>query len=433
MSDEYHAKLSPSGADGWVTCPGKITMEDSLPKSSSTYADEGTAAHTVAAWCLDEGTDAGAYAGRRVPIRPGVTVEVDDDMVEYVQQYVDSIRDFAGLNEISGQMEHELLVEVDVPIGHITGEEGATGRSDAIILTTDGELQVHDLKYGRGELVSPQENLQGLLYALGALEYAEVMGYSPLAVRIVIHQVRKVEAPQEWTLTIKELNEEWRPLFEKAARLAWLAWGFRDNWLGKEDQDQYLVPSEKGCRWCLAKATCPKARELVAKTVFSMSPATPEDFEDLTTLTPASTDGADPDWLSSSLKAVDYIEAWCTAVRAEVERRLLAGEPVPDFKLVGGRKGPRSWTDAEAAEELLKSKLRLKVDEMYTKKVITPTAAEKLLKGTPKRWEKVIPLVIQRDGKPSVAPASDPRPALDIKPIEDEFEDQSGITEDDLI
>ena len=49
---------------------------------------------------------------------------------------------------------------------------------------------------------------------------------------------------------------------------------------------------------------------------------------------------------------------------------------------------------------------------MYDMKLISPTKAEKLLKPTPKRWEKVNAFVTRADGKPSVAPATDPRPSL---------------------
>jgi len=49
---------------------------------------------------------------------------------------------------------------------------------------------------------------------------------------------------------------------------------------------------------------------------------------------------------------------------------------------------------------------------MYNKKLISPTQAEKLLKPTPRRWAKVIDQITQNDGKPSVAPESDKRPAL---------------------
>ena len=123
--------------------------------------------------------------------------------------------------------------------------------------------------------------------------------------------------------------------------------------------------------------------------------------------------------------AVDIIEDWCKAVRAEVERRLLHGTPVPGFKLVQGRKGSRVWANADEAEALLKA-LKLKQDEMYERKLISPTTAAKVLKEAPKKWERVEALITQSEGKPSVAPESDKRPALVLTPVVDEFEDLTG-------
>lgn len=71
---------------------------------------------------------------------------------------------------------------------------------------------------------------------------------------------------------------------------------------------------------------------------------------------------------------------------------------------------------------MLKS-MRLKQEEMYDFSLISPTTAEKVLKGTPKRWKRIEPLITRSPGKPSVADASDKRPALDIKPTADDFEE----------
>lgn len=435
-ADEYHAKWSPSGAAGWSTCVGKIAMEDGLDDQPSRYADEGTAAHTVATWCFEQTTDAAAFAGRYVPIRPGVTVEVDDEMVEYVQAYVDAIRQYAGEKPGSPfDFDHELNVEQDVPIDHITGEQDATGRADAWILTADGEeLQVHDLKYGRGEPVSAEGNLQLLMYASGALRVAELVGYEPQRVRMVIHQVR-TSGPDEWVIPVSELQEGISYL-RYAAEQSRDAYDCRATWIGTPGEADYLSPSEKGCRWCKAKATCSALRDVVVQTVFQSSPATPDEFDDLTADTPAVVpqQSAPSAWLAASMKKVGMVEDWCKAVRAETERRLLAGEKVPGYKLVQGRKPVRKWADAEQAEQAMKS-MRLKADEMYTKKVITPTVAEKVLAPTPRRWKKLEALIVQGEPPLSVAPQDDRRQAVEVKPVIEEFDDLTteAPNVDDLI
>jgi hypothetical protein len=51
-----HAIFSPSGFKALMLCPAKPAMERGLPDASSDYADEGTAAHFLAAYCLERGT-----------------------------------------------------------------------------------------------------------------------------------------------------------------------------------------------------------------------------------------------------------------------------------------------------------------------------------------------------------------------------------------
>ena len=54
---------------------------------------------------------------------------------------------------------------------------------------------------------------------------------------------------------------------------------------------------------------------------------------------------------------------------------------------------------------------------MYDLKLISPTKAEKLLAGNPRRWAKLEKLITRSDGKPSVAPATDRRPTKAVANI----------------
>jgi hypothetical protein len=64
---------------------------------------------------------------------------------------------------------------------------------------------------------------------------------------------------------------------------------------------------------------------------------------------------------------------------------------------------------------------------MYDYAVISPTSAEKLAKAEvigPRQWPQAWPaLITQAEGKPSVAPESDKRPALVMSAVDEEFED----------
>ena len=138
---------------------------------------------------------------------------------------------------------------------------------------------------------------------------------------------------------------------------------------------------------------------------------------------------ADMEWLASLMPHLDLIEDWVRAVRGRVFAELSQGNDVPGFKLVEGRRGARKWLDENAAETVLKS-MRLKTEDMYNFKVISPTDAEKLLaKTSPVRWKKLEKLVTRADGKPSVAPVADPRPAIKVEDALEAFSDLGGSDE----
>lgn len=178
-----HHRYSASGVSGWMTCAGKLVMEQDIPESYSRFADEGSAAHFLAAECLLNNRSPESYhhfgivcwekAGDRDgqcfygnPLPEGATErstwKVDQAMVDHITKYVDYIRKLA-----EGGI---LKVEQRVHFGGIIGVPGAFGTSDTVILSADGtELIIVDLKYGYKE-VSAEANQQMQLYALGALD-----------------------------------------------------------------------------------------------------------------------------------------------------------------------------------------------------------------------------------------------------------------------
>lgn len=410
-----HARLSPSGADRWMTCPGSVVLAEHYHEDeSSEFAAEGTAAHELAAMALTEGNDAVAYLGRVIEA-DGFRFTVDNDMAEAVQQYLDYVRSIGG----------DLFVEQRLSIEHITGEEDAHGTSDAVILDGD-ELVIADLKFGRGVKVEAKDNRQLQIYALAALAEYEFV-YDFTNVRLAIHQPR-LSHVSEWVISVDDLRA-FGERATSAAKDVGIASEFRDNWLASTASGYqvtspgYLTPSESACRWCPAKADCPALRDHVLTTVADyfvdvsepIAPQINTEREFDNTL------------LGNLLNAVPLIEDFCKAIRAKAESELFAGRDVPGYKLVEGRRGARTWGDATEVETTMKS-MRLKVEEMYDLKLISPTTAEKLHKSGkigPRQWPKLQELITQPEGKPSVAPANDKRPALVLTAVEDEFNDES--------
>lgn len=416
-----HSEWGASGFEAIMLCPGKKTLERDLPRSTSKYAAEGTAAHLVLTWCLTNGLAAHHYVGSEIEA-DGFAFTVDDDMARHVQTCVDYVKECAGDD---GEIYVDQRVHYAAYLGKPADE--AWGTLDAAVVRGN-TLHVIDFKYGRGVLVQAEANPQLQLYALGMVASLRDLVDVDKVV-LAISQPRVETAASEWEISLADL-EAWGSTDARAAvdyadhadtmytdpvDMVW--------WAGR-----FLRPGEKQCKFCRASATCPALRAEVADTVFDQVPASPDEFEDLTTDKPAQDNGYTPEWLAACLSKVDLIEAWCTAVRAEVERRLLAGDEVPGYKLVQGKRGNRAWANQANAEALMKDTFRLKIEEMYDLKLISPTSAEKLAKAKtigPRQWPKLQALITQSDGKPSVAPASDPRPAITVQPVDEAFEVQA--------
>ena len=403
-----HAKLSPSGAHRWMACPGSVVLEADYPDEGSSYAREGTVAHELAAGHLAAGWNLSDYVNEHwhgeEPDGTTWKVLITQDMVDHVHDYAKLVREYAA-----GGV---LMVEQRLGIGHVTGEEEAKGTSDVVIVK-GGELIVMDLKFGMGVKVDATDNPQLQLYALGALNEFDGVLQDFHTVTMVIHQPR-LNHVSEYSIPVQDLHVFADKVRDAAGDVA------EALYVADIGMDSYLNPGEKQCRFCKAKASCPALRAEVTEIVGGSDAATVDEFAQFLPDVPDAQTG--DNYLSIAMSKVGLVEDWCKAVRAETERRLLAGKAVDGWKLVEGRKGNRSWSDDAAAETLLKS-FRLRQEEMYDYKLINPTKAEKLLKDSPKRWAKLEELIARSEGKPSVARATDRRPALVVEPVSEDFRD----------
>jgi len=434
-----HSLYSPSSAARYIRCPGSVALSEDRPDSTSKYALEGTAAHELAEMVLTNKVPNAAemlneYIAWEERGEP-VSWKVTEDMVEHVQNYVDSIiermEEFEMLPNVK---EVTLHVEEKVDFSAVIGIPNQSGTADIVIQVEFNDdtvlLSVEDLKYGMGVKVDAEGNEQLMTYGCGVMDAYELVGYDVVKVNLVIHQIR-LKHISEHTYEAQDM----RHFAQKLKTQGQIAERQRELLReGTPPEKLILNPGEKQCRFCKAKAICPAAREAVAGTVFGeRDVATSDEFEDLDEeqcavdhtidLTQEYNDEETANkWLASCMKKIDFIQDWCKAIRAETYARLMDGTEIPGYKLVKGKRGARSWVDANEAEETLKS-MRIKQDDMYTKKLVSPTQTEKLLKQNPRKWNKLQDLITQSEGKPAVAPESDKRKALDLSPVSEDFDD----------
>jgi len=364
-----HAKLSASGSERWMKCTGSVKAEESFPDTTSIFAEEGSAAHELAELCLKNEYNAQDYLGKVLPEHDAFIVT--QDMADYVQQYLDYVRSLGGTQ----------FYEIRVDFSEWVHE--GFGTSDAIVIK-DTTMHIIDLKYGKGIKVYANDNSQARLYALGAYYMFDgIMDIKHVVVSIVQPRLDHIDVSDP--ISIEDLMK-----FGEYARIK------ADEALSGNAQ---RVAGEKQCQFCKAKATCPEQKRLVEKTMLSA-------FDQLDEA--PQIDKLSDDDLRQALDNKKLIVSWLDAVETRVMDKLTSGDGFTGYKLVEGR-SLREWTDEQIAASTL---LELLGEEAYSKKLISVTQAEKVL-GKAKAGV-LNELVNKPAGKPTLAPESDKRPAINI-------------------
>ena len=438
---KLHARLSPSSADRWTSCTASPAAQDGIPNENSDASRQGTTCHQMQEeLLLNKDLEPQNYIGRTLvfwhdaenDVRgetwadqdgfgiPAVHVEaevaVTEAMVDAVVSAVSFIREQHTL--LGGEM----LVEQRVPIGQFTGEADAYGSADVILLGATW-LAVFDSKFGRKRVdaakvlqaervdfitgeVHPEQrgpNLQMASYALGAVHEHDLFGAIEQATMVVVQPF--IGHTDSYSCSIAELREVERFMAAKAEETR---------------RAPRYVPNFDNCFFCRAKGRCDAQTHRALSTVF-------DGFgeADVGTVAP-------PNLLTlgSQYALVPFVEQWAKDVTDATRKALSDGEPVvrgdgAAYKLVAGKSGARTWVDEAAAAEVL-TRARLKREDMYVFKLISPTMAEKLAsakkpkKGEapqpaalpPSKWRELQDLITRSEGAPTIALATDPRPAL---------------------
>jgi hypothetical protein len=361
-----------------------------MPRSSSTYADEGTTAHALAAAYLAEMS--GLIDDKDLELElieicqdEYYNQDMDDHAVAYASYIVNNL---TSMDTQAIRVEAAKLdLEPWVP--------GGFGTCDCLIDNYD-ELVVVDYKYGKGVKVDVNDNPQLKLYALGALNsYTNPADLARIqTIRMVIIQPRVYSSPQETTISKDELLHWAKETVQPAAAAA-------TNGTGE------YKPSEDACRFCRGKAHCPGlAKEMFAlaeEFKETISPTSPVTRDAIQQITAVSIDEA-----AQYLEKARMVSEWLTALQERVKDHLMTGKPVQGFKLVEGR-SVRRISDAAAAISRLNA-AGFSTEQVTESKLLGITALEKLA-GKVKFNALMEGLIYKPSGSPAMVPADDPRPA----------------------
>ena len=348
---EQHAKIfQPSAAHRWMNCTQSAVLNAELPDSTSTFAEEGTAAHSLCEYKVLEAFKAdGLFIREFTDSDPTKSPYYDAEMEECCNAY----RDFV-IETYRAAKEPYICIEKRLDLTRYMPESFGTG--DCIIIS-EGKLHIIDFKYGKGVEVDATENEQLMCYALGAMEiFSDIYDIDT----VVLSAGERLGA-----------EEVLRPAAELASK----------------GEGQYC-PGEH-CRFCKAKTLCRARAEAnleLAKYEFREPPDL-SDFE-----------------VEEVVKTASQLKDWLEGLQAYMEKKALEGYRWNDYKLVRGR----AVRKIVKPEEVAKIFLEQGKDPYKPQELKTLTDLEKLM-GKKAFAENCGQFVMKPEGKPTLVPRSDKR------------------------
>lgn len=323
-----------SSADTWFNCPGSINAKTKAKRKSQTKAKtEGLLAHSLAEECLMQGVSASKFVGKTFEY--GVITKQTAHFVQFYLDYIESFR----RDSFIPFFEHK------VDISRFIGQEHGTTYAiiDACLLDVrSSKLHMFELKYGQGHSVSPQQNKQMMLGALGFINENE--RGQIVDVEMHVCQPRRSEY-SSWATNIGQLIS-----FAKESEI-------RAN--RTKPSDAPRIAGEEQCAFCSVKAGCP---ELATRVKELLNP----DGE----LSQISKRKLTDDIRRQVLDNETMILAWIKSVKNDVSEILHEGGTFKGYKLVS-KNARRTWTKNAELEMYLKLG-----DAAYTKKLIGLGEAE---------------------------------------------------------
>lgn len=411
--DTTHSRFGGSKCSRWRNCPGSVALCDSVPRRpSSRFAAEGTWAHALLAYCLEQGYDtADSFIHTSLPFSVDVPPQhsgqvCGPNMVAAVNTALAEV--FAEL-ALSSDAEVSVEQAFEIPLDSAAPGE-VFGSNDCLVYHPSlGRLRIFDYKHGEGVSVTADDNDQLKFYALGALLSNPTWKVSEVVLSIVQPRARdadEIGAVRDWTFDLLEILE-FRAEIDAAVAKAKAA-GESPGMVVGDD-----IKTGPWCRWCDAAPVCPaKAQEaLTAATV---------DFADITLVDAAALPKPaeiDVERLAKVVAGLDVLTRWASQCQEYLEGLVLSGVAVPGWKAVE-KIGRAKWVD-EPAKVAAYAELMfgLDADQVMPRKLATIGDVEKQLKAAGATKDEIdafkIAYTIKESSGLTIAPVSDRRPAVD--------------------
>lgn len=389
-SERAHALLSASSANRWLNCTPSAKLEEAEgPRASSVYAEEGTLAHELGELYIKhdviKSIDDQVFSDRFDEILNNDLFS--EEMLDVVPIYVDYC---AGQYAEALTKDAEAIIEIEQKLDLTEFVPESFGTADCVVLGGN-TLEIIDYKHGKGVPVYAEWNKQLMLYALGALRKYDVL-YDITQVRVTIVQPR-INNISSWQTSVDELltwaNEELKP----AAELAFA---------GKGE-----IKAGDWCKFCAVKNRC---RALYEKQM----EVAKYDFQEPTLLT--------DEEIADILTKIPGLIEWASSVQSYAQDEAITnGKVWNGFKLVEGV-SRRKWLDEDKAAEAIFSNIpEASEDQVYEMKLKSISALEKEF-GKKTIAEKLSNVIVKPQGKPTLVPLSDKRPALGIEEAKNDFQ-----------
>jgi hypothetical protein len=374
-----------------MTCPGSVVLSEGMPESESGYADEGTRAHAYAEkWLLLHFAQHGS-----IPTpHPGEEIEIHDHVKIYIDECI----------RVKGS---KVYVEKQVAVN-----QDVYGTADFITWHPDTHtLYVRDLKYGAGVVVDVERNIQLRIYALATLLTMKLPART-INIGIVQPRYDRPDGP------IRSVDFDVADLLDLHADVVDAAKLVDDAETAKGSkgwEDNFLKPSEKGCRWCAASPKCPAIKnraQALAKQVFGE--VLPPDAGPGSALAKPAYDSLA---LARALDFMPILEAWIKNTREFAYGEAEKGIEIPDYKLVD-KQAARKWKEGLPAPGYALAK-HLGCDEADVwkpRELINVGDAEKLAPGknAKERAAMLEPFVERKSNGHTLVHVSDKRDPIRI-------------------